>query len=286
MARRERPRRSLAPLVALLVVGLVLFGLVRVVTSILDGPGPQVAPVAEQCVVVVGDVSDSLDLEASQNAAIIVAEAMHRGLPPRAASIALATAMQESKLHNIDYGDRDSVGLFQQRPSQGWGTVEQIMDPWYSAGKFYDELVTVKGWESGDINDVAQTVQRSGVPDGYRKHVEAARAWASALTGHSPAAVRCVSRSGAAPDLALAKEVVERSGTARWTPGQAMVTLNAADATRLWSATQLTMATARTTGYTAVAVGGQTWTLDPKRVAGWTGSATPKPTEAVVTLRA
>ena len=67
--------------------------------------------------------------------------ASRRGLPERAVTIALATAMQESKLRNIGHGDRDSLGLFQQRPSQGWGTARQIQDPVYSAAKFYDHLV-------------------------------------------------------------------------------------------------------------------------------------------------
>ena len=73
-----------------------------------------------------------LATDQAANASLITAVAVQRGLPPRAASIALATAMQESKLRNIDHGDQagpDSRGLFQQRPSQGWGTEEQVMDP-------------------------------------------------------------------------------------------------------------------------------------------------------------
>ena len=135
------------------------------------------------------------------NAAIIAGEAERRRLPARAATIALATAWQESGLRNLDYGDRDSLGLFQQRPSQGWGSEQQIMDPWYSSGKFYEALVKVPDWQTGDINDVAQTVQRSGVPEGYRKHEGNARVWASALFGHSPAAVTCIDRTEAPGDV-------------------------------------------------------------------------------------
>ncbi|NDU79159.1 hypothetical protein GWI34_42250, partial [Actinomadura sp. DSM 109109] len=120
---------------------------------------------------------------------------IRRGLPTRAAAIALTTAMQESKLRNIDYGDRDSLGLFQQRPSQGWGTAKQIMDPWYSSGKFYGELVKFSNWKTVSINDAAQQVQRSGYPEAYRKHEPLAKAWASALTGHSPSALTCINRS-------------------------------------------------------------------------------------------
>lgn len=119
------------------------------------------------------------------NAALISAVAVDRGLPPRAASIALATAYQESQLQNIDYGDRDSVGLFQQRPSQGWGSVEEIQDPVHSTNAFYDVLETIPGYEVADINDVAQQVQRSGHPEAYRDHETEGRLYASALTGHS-----------------------------------------------------------------------------------------------------
>src|SRR5699024_4977094 len=95
------------------------------------------------------------------NAALISAVAVDRGLPPRAPSIALATAYQESQLKNIDYGDRAPVGLFQQRPGQGWGSVEEIQDPVDSTNAFYDVLETIPVYEVADINVVAQQVQRS-----------------------------------------------------------------------------------------------------------------------------
>jgi hypothetical protein len=112
----------------------------------------------------------TITLEQAGNAAIIADVAWDRGLPDRAVVVALATAQQESGLRNIDYGDRDSLGLFQQRPSQGWGTEAQVQDPVYAAGIFYDRLVGVPGWDSGRLTDVAQTVQRSGFPEAYQKH--------------------------------------------------------------------------------------------------------------------
>ena len=126
------------------------------------------------------------------NAALISAIAVDRDLPPRAASIALATAYQESQLRNIDYGDRDSLGLFQQRPSQGWGSEAEIMDPVYSTNTFYDALIAIDGYEGADINDVAQQVQRSGHPEAYRDHETEGRLYASALTGMSGPNVTCV----------------------------------------------------------------------------------------------
>ncbi|SFL26600.1 hypothetical protein SAMN04488085_108213 [Geodermatophilus ruber] len=115
------------------------------------------------------------------NARIIAQIALDRGLPQRAVVIALATAMQESRLRNIDYGDRDSLGLFQQRPSQGWGTPQQVQDPAYAAGKFYDHLVQVPDWPTRRLTDAAQIVQRSGFPEAYQKHEVMAVELAAAL---------------------------------------------------------------------------------------------------------
>ena len=81
--------------------------------------------------------------------------------------IALATAQQESRLRNLDYGDRDSLGLFQQRPSAGWGTDAQVQDPVYAAGKFFDRLVEIPNWETGRLTEISQRVQLSGFPEAY-----------------------------------------------------------------------------------------------------------------------
>lgn len=99
------------------------------------------------------------------NARTIAQVGYERGLPERAVVIALATAMQESRLRNLDYGDRDSLGLFQQRPSQGWGTPEQVQDPGYAAGIFYDRLVRVPGWETRPLGEASHAVQRSAFPE-------------------------------------------------------------------------------------------------------------------------
>src|SRR5690554_4501667 len=101
----------------------------------------------EYCVASVGETMVKLDLEQARWASLIAAQSQNRGLPPRAATIALATAFQESKLRNIDYGHLDSLGLFQQRPSQGWGTVEEVMDPFHSINRFYDGLTRVPDYQ-------------------------------------------------------------------------------------------------------------------------------------------
>ncbi|MGW2426400.1 M23 family metallopeptidase [Streptomyces sp. NPDC001709] len=107
--------------------------------------------------------------EQTKNAAVITNVARTRNLKPRAAVIAVATAMQESTLRNLHNGDRDSQGLFQQRPSQGWGTAAQVTDPIHASNKFYDALVKIPNWDTKDLAHVAQGVQQSGFPDAYAK---------------------------------------------------------------------------------------------------------------------
>ncbi|WP_436947576.1 heavy metal transporter [Streptomyces sp. SudanB52_2052] len=135
--------------------------------------------------------------EQAVNAATITAVGTARGLPERAVTIALATALQESSLRNIDHGDRDSLGLFQQRPSQGWGTPKEIMDPTYSAGEFYEHLVKVPGYTRLPLTVAAQRVQRSGFPQAYAKHEPDAALLAAALTGQSAATLTCEGRPAA-----------------------------------------------------------------------------------------
>jgi hypothetical protein len=144
--------------------------------------------ITEECTAAVGSQRADLATDQAANAALITAVSVRRGLPPRAASIALATAMQESKLRNIGHGDLagpDSRGLFQQRPSQGWGTQEQVMDPIYASNAFYDALVKVPGYATLEITDAAQRVQRSAYPAAYAQHEAMGRSFASALTGET-----------------------------------------------------------------------------------------------------
>jgi hypothetical protein len=135
--------------------------------------------------------SVSLDLEQAQNAATIAAVGIQQGVPTFGVEVAEATAMQESKLHNLNYGDRDSVGLFQQRPSQGWGTTAQIMNPIYASTRFYQALLGVSGWQSMTLTRAAQAVQKSGAPDAYAVHQADATVVAAVFTGAAGAALGC-----------------------------------------------------------------------------------------------
>ncbi|BBH65118.1 hypothetical protein ACTI_18030 [Actinoplanes sp. OR16] len=109
-----------------------------------------------------------------RNAAVIINVGEQLQMPPRAWVIAVATAMQESRLVNLGHlgarNDHDSQGLFQQRPSSGWGTPEQVRDPVYSSTKFYNKLKTIDGWETMSLTRAAQSVQISAYPDAYAKH--------------------------------------------------------------------------------------------------------------------
>lgn len=163
---------------------------VGAVVLVLDRTSPTTA-VEPRCAAESAGTAWYLSPAQADNAALIALTSVRRGLPARAATIGIATAMQESTLRNLDHGDRDSLGLFQQRPSQGWGSVEQVQDPVYATNAFYDVLVTVQGYETLEVTDAAQKVQRSGYPDAYAQHEPRARAWASALTGYSPASVTC-----------------------------------------------------------------------------------------------
>jgi hypothetical protein len=194
-------RRRRTP--GLLLVALLGLALVAGVAVLVDrGVGPLLD--RGSCQVRAGGTTWDLSTEQARNATTITAVAVRRGLPARAASIALATAYQESKLRNLAGGDRDSVGLFQQRPSQGWGTVAQIRQPVYAANKFYDELVKVDGYQTMRITEAAQEVQRSGYPEAYQDHAEDGRALASALTGYTPAGFSCVTASS--DDLPVQRE--------------------------------------------------------------------------------
>lgn len=183
-------RRSLARgAVGALATVAVLVGASLAVAGWLAAQDRQ--PLVVRCSAALDGTQWYLEPDQADTAALLAGTSLQRGLPARATTIALATGLQESALRNIDHGDRDSVGIFQQRPSQGWGTVEQIMDPVYATNAFYDALLRVDGYQDLPITEAAQAVQRSAFPDAYAQHEGLARAWASAMYGYDPAAVSC-----------------------------------------------------------------------------------------------
>lgn len=130
-----------------------------------------------------GDTIAGFGPDRLANAKVIVDTGRALRVPERGQWIALATAMQESSLRNIDWGDRDSLGLFQQRPSQAWGSPAEILDPVYAATQFYERLVRIPGWESLPLWQAAQAVQRSGHPTAYSRWEDPAAAVLGAVAG-------------------------------------------------------------------------------------------------------
>ncbi|HEX3489848.1 MAG TPA: hypothetical protein VHU92_10910 [Streptosporangiaceae bacterium] len=132
-----------------------------------------------------------LDVGQAAIAATIAGVAHYHDLPRRAVTVAYATALQESKLTNLRSGDRDSVGVFQQRPSQGWGPARRIEDPVYATTRFFEALVQVHGYETIPVYQAAQAVQHSADGSAYSQYASVAKNMTKAFTGELPHGVWC-----------------------------------------------------------------------------------------------
>ena len=243
-SRRRTVALSSAALLAL-VAGLAAVHLGGHHTAAPDGP-PCLATAAGQ--------SFGLELDQARAATTIAAVGRREGLPDHAVTIAMATALQESGLHNLDYGDRDSRGLFQQRPSQGWGTAEQVSDPVHAASAFYQRLAQVKGWQTMDVTAAAQAVQRSAAPDAYAKWEPQARVLAQVLTGEVPAGLTCrvTMPRGAQLDPKVGSTMKTELG-----PG---ATADSPSAAAGWTAAAWLVGHADQLHVTSVTYAGQRWT--------------------------
>lgn len=177
MVKPLRPLRLLLPLVAIAAALGLFLGVAFVAFNVGGGGGGGAALSFGTCDanlraapgVSAGTRAGDLSEEQKRNAATIIGVAKGMGAPPRASLVALATAMQESTLRNLNYGDRDSLGLFQQRPSAGWGSPAQVTDPIYATTIFLEKLLAVPGWDTMPVTVAAQTVQRSAFPQAYAK---------------------------------------------------------------------------------------------------------------------
>ena len=268
------------------VIGVVVvLALIAGGVALWSGYNKAPLPIEDRCTATAGGRTTTVDPAQARNAAIIAGVAIRRGLAPRAASIALATAYQESGIRNLDYGHSDSIGLFQQRPSKGWGTVEQIMDPWYSSRSFYRTMERVKNWKTRDINDVAQAVQRSAYPDAYRRHVPNARTLASSLTGETPASFSCVVNAPSAPDPAGMAGFLKKTlgaGAVKTKLDGSTLTVTAQSATRAWGVASLAIANTADYGLASVQLGPYAWTHSSTGPAGWLGEG---PTDTATTVK-
>jgi hypothetical protein len=265
-----------------LVVGGIAYGMSRHASSD-DTLG--------QCTTQVHGLTVVLSAEQARNASLISAISVRRGMPAHAATIALAAALQESKLYNLRGGDRDSLGLFQQRHSQGWGTRRQILDPVYATNAFYDALVRVPGYDTMPVTVAAQRVQRSGYPSAYAAYERDARALASALTGFSPAAFSChVAATTATPPPAARRAVTLRralvpafGSTQVSVASGAHLDLAAASPERGWALASYVVSHASVLGVSRVSYAGRSWTAGNDR--GWqAGGAGPGATGSGATV--
>jgi hypothetical protein len=179
---RRKGRLTLVLLVAVVALGAGVYVAVRHVPTILGETG---------CTAGTGHAAVALDSQQAQIAATIAGVAHHHGMPPRALTVAYATAMQETHLHDPDYGDLDSVGVFQQRPSQGWGPASRLIDPVYASTRFFRALAGIQGYQEMPVYKAAQAVQHSADGEAYRQYQSLAAHLTTAFTGSAPRAVWC-----------------------------------------------------------------------------------------------
>jgi hypothetical protein len=232
--------------------------------------------------------SVELDLEQSANAATIAAVAHQRNLPEEALVIAYATVIQESKIHNLPEGDRDSVGLFQQRPSQGWGSPQELSDPVYATGKFFDALKKVRHYQKLPVDVAAQDVQHSADGSAYAMHIDNAKILAAAFDGRQPAAVNCwyapdrqtASRRGQIPAL-LSKSFGQDNVAVTATSQNLSVATNG-DTQYGWAVASWAVSYAQGYGIREIQYAGRHW-LSDNGYAGWTDDKAA--TDAQVVIR-
>jgi hypothetical protein len=194
--RRLRAVALIGSALVLAAAGYLAFGGAR------PGPTPAAPPPPPGCQAGTGVAAIPLATDQAGIAATIAGVAARHRLPRQAVAIALAAALQESQLQNLDYGDRDSVGVFQQRPSRGWGTAAELEDPVYATTKFFAALVRVPGYARMPVDQAAQDVQHSADGYAYEQWAGVATLLAGYFTGTSPAGVSCWYTPAGQPDLA------------------------------------------------------------------------------------
>ena len=242
--------RRLAAVLAVAVatatgVGFGVHALLRTVTT----PAPA-------CTVGTGDTALLLAPDQAEDAATIAAVAKRLGMPDHAVTVALATALQESKLHNYPFGDRDSLGLFQQRPSQGWGRPVQLLTPAYAAEAFYRHLAQVDGWETLPVAAAAQAVQHSADGAAYAQWEEDARSMARALTGEIQHGMACRYPT---PAQARGKAL---TAVAEQELGPGVLQQTGGTVAQDWTVAEWLVGHAYAYGIVSVSVRGQRWTND------------------------
>jgi hypothetical protein len=264
-----RPRGLAILLLILVLIGLGGYLLRQI------GQGRLSLPEGPTTCQVTGPAGESVRLDGEQmaNAATIAAVGWGRGMPDQAVLIALATSLQEAKLRNLDHqgkrNDHDSLGIFQQRPSQGWGTAEQILDQRHAAESFYAALRRVPGWEQMRVTEAAQQVQRSAHPEAYEKWVNEAQVLTQALAGRQGAAVTCSTsprpeKSGPAAAKAAADQLKKDFGprAPKVVTDRQVMRVSVADRQTGWQVAHWLVAHSEGTGVTKVTYADQQWSAE------------------------
>jgi hypothetical protein len=165
-----------------IILAAAIYVEVRRLVPVLEGTG---------CRAVVGSETYALDPQQASIAATIAGVAHKQSMPEGAVTIAYATALQESKMHNLHYGDMDSVGVFQQRPSEGWGTTQELENPVYATTRFFGALTKVHGYLKLPVYQAAQDVQRSADGTAYIQYEQMGAELAGVFTGQRAHGVSC-----------------------------------------------------------------------------------------------
>lgn len=232
-------------------------------------------PIGSGCLVRGNGFDVPLTSDQAGIAAIIAGVAAHRALPVRAVTIAYATALQESKLQNLRYGDRDSVGVFQQRPSEGWGTRRELLDPVYASSRFFQALVAVPNYEHLLIYQAAQAVQHSADGRAYSQYAGQGAAMASGFTGLRPRDVWCWYGTGVTRDANFAgarKELTHAFGRLHTThTGDPVIQVRVGHPAKGWAVAAWLVAHAGNFGIRHVSYQGYQWTSAHGRK-GWVKS--------------
>jgi hypothetical protein len=274
----KRRGRRLVPVILVAVVGLtagVYFVARGQVPAILGESG---------CTAGAGQGAVALDPQQAQIAATIAGVAHRRDMPSRAVTVAYAAAMQESHLHDLDFGDRDSVGIFQQRPSEGWGPASKLINPVYASTKFFQALARVRGYRRLPVYEAAQAVQHSADGYAYAQYQPIAARLTAAFTGASPRAVWCWppgKAAGTAQFTAARRALMQTFGRlpahSSASPGDApSLLVRASDAAVGWAvaawlvthAAQYRLRGVRFAGFQWSASQGRGWTKDKAAQAG------------------
>jgi hypothetical protein len=266
----------------LVVGGYTIYHSFRNVTSAPPPPGCQIGT---------GQQAFTLDTDQAAIAATIAGVAARYRLPRQAIVIAYAAALQESKLHNLDYGDRDSVGIFQQRPSQGWGPASELEDPIFATTKFFAVLARVPGYTTMPVYRAAQDVQHSADGSAYGQWTYLAEQLAGYFTGTPPHGMSCWYTPAGKADLAGAvRQMTQTFGPQGREAIVARIALdrsagkNAGSVTVLhvqraaaWTVANWLVAHAQTYGLSQVRYAGYAWTAANGSM-GWQRDSDPTPT--------